>query len=39
MIAESELTMLSMENEHARKLDTSKVVDIFTQEKARKRAF
>lgn len=35
----SDLAMLSIENEHARKLDTSKVVDIFAQEKARKRTF
>ena len=35
----SDLAMLSIENEHAKKLDTSKVVDIFAQEKARKRTF
>jgi hypothetical protein len=35
----SDLAMLSIENERARKLDSSKVVDIFAQEKARKRTF
>ena len=35
----SDLAMLSIENEHARKLDISKLVDIFAQEKARKRTF
>ena len=39
----SDLAMLSIENESARKLDTSqvvdmKVVDIFTQEKAQEKA-
>ena len=35
----SDLAMLSIENERAKKLDISKVVDIFAQEKARKRKF
>ena len=32
----SDLAMLSIENERTKKLDISKVVDIFAQEKARK---
>ena len=35
----SDLAMLSIENERARKLETAKLVDIFAQEKARKRTF
>ena len=35
----SDLAMLSIENERAKKLDISKVVDIFAQEKARKGKF
>jgi len=35
----SDLAMLSIENERAKKLDISKLVDIFAQEKARKRTF
>jgi len=35
----SDLAMLSIENECAKKLDISKVVDIFAQEKARKGKF
>jgi len=35
----TDLAMLSIENERAKKLDTSKVVDIFAQEKTRRRMF
>ena len=35
----SDLAKLSIENERAKKLDISKLVDIFAQEKARKRKF
>ena len=33
----SDLALLSVENKHNRKLDISNLVDIFKQEKARKR--
>ena len=33
----SDLAMLSIENEYAKKLDISKVVDILAQEKAHER--
>jgi hypothetical protein len=35
----SDLAMLPIENERAKKLDISKLVDIFAEEKARKRTF